>query len=283
MHGLYPIIYSMIKIAVVEPMLGWLQIIIILQVVLFIAAPLVLASHFHGYFCPTVQVSPMRDDVTYTPVGLGIVTSRAGFRIHPITGKGDFHSGVDLAANLNDRVYNLLDGVVTRTGWRGALGLAVEVYHYPYPIRTICGHLNAFSVVPGQFVRRGQVIGFAGSTGRSTGVHVHYTVIRQDTKQYVEPLAFLAEVPRYVADTKRRNLQAHSATSGQERKRQKLAAKAVLARTKESSDEDLPASSNEVKPPAVNHSPQAGGGAAAIDDGAGFNHGSSSVDLHADN
>lgn len=185
----------------------------------FSTARSALANNFHGYYCPTVQISPMRDDMTYTPVGLGIVTSKAGFRIHPITGRGDFHSGVDLAANLNDRVYNLMDGFVTRVGWRGALGVAVEIYH-PYPnVRTICGHLNAFSVVPGQWVRRGQVIGFAGSTGRSTGVHVHYTVIREDTKQYIEPMAYLAQVPKYVSALKKARAQAELAKNMQEHKR----------------------------------------------------------------
>ncbi len=90
------------------------------------------AYYFQGYYCPQVLISPMRDDQMYTPVGAGVITSKAGFRVHPVTGKADFHSGVDLGAHLNDRVYNLLDGIVTRVGWRGALGVAVEVYH-PYP------------------------------------------------------------------------------------------------------------------------------------------------------
>ena len=196
----------------------------------------------------------MRDDVTYTPVGMGVVTSKAGFRIHPITGRGDFHSGVDLAAHLNDRVYNLLDGVVTRTGWRGALGVAVEVYH-PYPnIRTICGHLNAVAVVPGQWVRRGQVIGFAGTTGRSTGVHVHYTIIREDTKQYVEPMSYLAQVPKYLAALKTARAKAALATNLQKHKtEEKLAIKPVKddEETKTEGNEDLPAKSGEVKAPSA--------------------------------
>jgi hypothetical protein len=177
---------------------------ILLGIATLLSMPIlpVLAYYFQGYYCPQVLVSPMRDDQIYTPVGLGIVTSKAGFRIHPVTGKGDFHSGVDLAAHLNDRVYNLLDGVVTRVGWRGALGVAVEVYH-PYPnIRTICGHLNAYSVLPGMFVQRGRVIGYAGSTGRSTGVHVHYTIIRNDTNEYIEPMQYLHLVPKYVSQLK---------------------------------------------------------------------------------
>ena len=196
----------------------------------------------------------MRDDTTYTPVGLGVVTSKAGFRIHPITGRGDFHSGVDLAANLNDRVYNLMDGIVTRVGWRGALGVAVEIY-YPYPnVRIICGHLNAFAVVPGEWVRRGQVIGFAGTTGRSTGVHVHYTVIRDDTKQYIEPMAFLTQVPKYVCALKKARAQAELAKNMQKHKEEKLAIKSVdnnVEHKTEMSDEDLPPSNSEVKPPPV--------------------------------
>ncbi len=157
------------------------------------------AYYFEGYYIPCYLISPMRDDQIYTPVGMGVVTSKAGFRRHPVTGKGDFHNGVDLAATLNDKVYNLLDGMVTRVGPRGNLGVAIEVYH-PYPnIRTICGHLNAYSVQPGMWVRRGQVIGFAGSTGRSTGVHLHYTIIKNDTNQYIEPMTYLLQVPEYVS------------------------------------------------------------------------------------
>src|SRR6188472_1267823 len=102
-----------------------------------IFSPTALAYYFEGYFVPVCLISPMRDDQVYTPAGMGQVTSRAGFRVHPVTGRGDFHNGVDLAAHLNDKVYELLDGVVTRVGVRGNLGVAVEVYH-PYPnIRTI--------------------------------------------------------------------------------------------------------------------------------------------------
>lgn len=156
------------------------------------------ATDFRGYFAPAVLVSNMQNNLMYSPVGMGEVTSKAGFRVHPVTGHGDFHNGVDLAARLNDKVYCLLDGVVTRVGWRGNLGVAVEIYH-PYPnVRTIVGHLNAYSVRPGEPVMRGRVIGYAGTTGRSTGVHVHYTVIKEDTNEYIEPYMFIKQVPQYV-------------------------------------------------------------------------------------
>lgn len=155
-------------------------------------------------FYPRFLVSPMRDDLAYSPVGMGLVTSKAGFRVHPVTGRGDFHSGVDLGAKLNQEVYNLLDGQVVRVGWRGALGYHVEVYHpYPYPgVRTILGHLNAYCVSPGEIVCRGRVLGYAGTTGRSTGVHVHYTVIKADTQEYIEPMQYLKLVPQYVTALK---------------------------------------------------------------------------------
>lgn len=191
------------------------------------------AYYFQGYYAPRVLISPMRDDMIYTPVGLGIVTSKAGYRIHPVTGKGDFHSGVDLGARLNDRVYCLLDGVVTRVGWRGALGVAVEVYH-PYPnVRTIYGHLNAYAVLPGMYVQRGRVVGYAGSTGRSTGVHVHFTVIKQDTNEYIEPLQYLHLVPRYVKALKTARTQLAVKQKLQEMKN-------ISAKPTDSESEDLP-------------------------------------------
>lgn len=157
------------------------------------------AYDFAGYYVPAPRQSAFRPDAVYSPVGMGTVTSRGGFRVHPVTGRGDFHNGVDLAAKLNEPVYCLLDGIVTRVGKRGNLGVAVEVYH-PYPnVRTICGHLNAYAVRPGDIVARGRVIGYAGSTGRSTGVHVHYTVVKEDTNEYIEPYQFIKAVPNYVA------------------------------------------------------------------------------------
>lgn len=192
------------------------------------------AYNFKGYYAPQVLVSPMRDDMTYTPVGLGVITSKAGFRVHPVTGRGDFHSGVDLGAKLNDRVYCLMDGVVTRVGWRGNLGVAVEVYH-PYPnLRTITGHLNAYAVMPGMLVQRGRVIGYAGSTGRSTGVHVHYTVMNEDG-EYVEPMQFIKQVPQYVRAL--HSAQAQLAMSQNLKRMPKIDTKLI-----DSESEDLPES-----------------------------------------
>jgi len=207
------------------------------------------AYYFQGYYAPQVLISPMRDDMMYTPVGMGVVTSKAGFRIHPVTGKGDFHSGVDLGARLNDRVYELLDGVVTRVGWRGALGVAVEVYH-PYPgVRSITGHLNAYSVMPGQWVTRGRVIGYAGSTGRSTGVHVHYTVIKEDTNEYIEPMKYLLTVPKYVQALK--TARGRAALAAKRQQMEHLEAKAT-----DTDDVDLPEAKKTKPPPTPSVEPE---------------------------
>jgi hypothetical protein len=195
------------------------------------------AYYFEGYYVPVCLVSPMRDEQIYTPAGMGVVTSKAGFRTHPVTGKGDFHNGVDLAANLNDKVYELLDGYVMRVGYKGNIGVMVEVYH-PYPnIRTLVGHLNGYTVKPGMWVRRGQVIGFAGSTGRSTGVHVHYTVIKNDTNQYIEPLKYLTQVPQYVLALKTARVQAAIAANTAAFKKKQAA---HSAKGKADDDDDLP-------------------------------------------
>lgn len=83
------------------------------------------------------------------------------------------------------------------------------------------------------FVRRGQVLGYAGTTGRSTGVHLHYTVIRADTKDYIEPLEFLKLVPSYVAALKTARIQ----SSAQQRiKTMEEVAKEPI----DTDDEDLP-------------------------------------------
>ncbi|MBZ0189704.1 MAG: M23 family metallopeptidase [Candidatus Obscuribacterales bacterium] len=200
------------------------------------------ASNFKGYYTPTVLISPLRDDLMYTPVGGGRITSKAGYRVHPVTGRHSFHSGVDLAAKLNDRVYALLDGVVTRVGYRGNLGVAVEIYH-PYPnVRTINGHLNAYSVLPGMWVQRGRVIGYAGTTGRSTGVHLHYTVIREDTKEYIEPLEFLRQIPSYLSALKTARVQAAMKYNLDRMKK-------IEEEPIDTEDEDLPDNDKKADPP----------------------------------
>ena len=105
----------------------------------------------------------------------GWVSSGFGARRHPVTGRPDFHYGVDIAGLLGTPVAATADGTVAIAGRRGNYGLVVVIDH-GYGLRTLYGHLSRILVRPGQRVGKGQVIGAVGSTGLSTGPHLHYEV-----------------------------------------------------------------------------------------------------------
>ena len=120
----------------------------------------------------------------------GILTSSFGYRRDPVHGGRAFHQGVDIAAAPGHPVKVPADGMVIRAGRIGGLGKAVYVSH-GYGLTTRYGHLAEISVEPGDEVQRGDVIGTVGSTGRSTGYHLHYEV-RVDGKA-VNPLAYILD------------------------------------------------------------------------------------------
>ncbi len=109
------------------------------------------------------------------PVHSRAITSRFGYRHHPILNGVRMHSGVDLAAPMGSPVVAAAAGVVAFANWDGGYGLLVKVAHGGgYESRF--AHLSRILVAPGQKVARGQTIGLVGSTGRSTGSHLHYEV-----------------------------------------------------------------------------------------------------------
>lgn len=122
------------------------------------------------------------------------ITSKFGLRKHPVLKRRSFHNGVDLAAKLNDKVKTISDGIVVYSGARGALGNAVFVSHPKLKVTSIYGHLNKVAVRKGEKVSAGNVIGYAGTTGRSTGVHLHLTVKDQRTGNNIEPVRYLSQV-----------------------------------------------------------------------------------------
>jgi murein DD-endopeptidase MepM/ murein hydrolase activator NlpD len=112
------------------------------------------------------------------PDGLPVsarLTSGFGMRRHPLRGGMRAHSGVDLAAPYGSPIVATADGVIGTAGWSGGYGLLVAISHSD-GIQTRYGHLSRLNVAAGQEVRRGDVIGFVGSTGASTGPHVHYEI-----------------------------------------------------------------------------------------------------------
>ena len=105
----------------------------------------------------------------------GPITGSFGERIDPFNGEGAFHSGVDIASSYGQAVMAPADGVVLFADFMGGYGRAIIVDH-GRGVTTRYGHLANFAVVPGQHVHRGDVIGYVGLSGRSTGPHLHYEV-----------------------------------------------------------------------------------------------------------
>ena len=120
----------------------------------------------------------------------GLLGNGYGWRRDPFTGMRDFHQGLDLVAPLGTRVISPADGIVTRTGPAGGFGMSVFVAH-GYGIITRYGHMSGVNVRIGQRVKRGDVIGSVGSTGRSTGPHLHYEVLVH--QRNVDPVKYILE------------------------------------------------------------------------------------------
>ncbi len=109
-------------------------------------------------------------------VGSAITTSTFGYRLHPLLGSWLMHAGRDLAAPEGTPVVAALSGRVTASGPAGGYGLAVELEHRRPLRRTLYGHLSELYARPGDWVRQGEVIGRVGSTGLSSGPHLHFEV-----------------------------------------------------------------------------------------------------------
>lgn len=109
------------------------------------------------------------------PVDEGIISSRYGYRVDPLTGRQQMHRGLDLVAQPGSRIKALADGVVTYSGRNGAYGNLLELEH-ANGYRTRYAHNRALLVPVGARVRKGQTIALMGSSGRSTGTHLHLEV-----------------------------------------------------------------------------------------------------------
>jgi murein DD-endopeptidase MepM/ murein hydrolase activator NlpD len=118
----------------------------------------------------------------------GQITGSFGERIDPFNGEGAFHSGVDIGTSYGTPIIAPADGIVTLTDVLGGYGKAIMIDH-GNGISTRYGHLSGFAVTTGQHVQRGEVIGYVGESGRSTGPHLHYEVRINDTP--VNPYKYL--------------------------------------------------------------------------------------------
>ncbi|CAH0497869.1 M23 family metallopeptidase [Novosphingobium sp. CECT 9465] len=109
------------------------------------------------------------------PVTVAHLSSGYGMRNHPVLGGRRAHKGIDLAASTGTPIRASADGVVEKADWFGGYGLFVQLDHGG-AMETRYGHMSRVAVAEGQQVRKGDVIGYVGSTGRSTGPHLHYEV-----------------------------------------------------------------------------------------------------------
>lgn len=117
------------------------------------------------------------------------MTSPFGWRRHPVTGRDDFHNGIDLAARAQ-LVRCIMDGTVMATGYHRHLGNYVRIDHGS--VRSVYGHLSRITVTPGLPVTAGHPIGITGRTGRATGEHLHLGIQRNGT--YIDPWKFLCNL-----------------------------------------------------------------------------------------
>jgi murein DD-endopeptidase MepM/ murein hydrolase activator NlpD len=134
-------------------------------------------------------------DSNYTPSiwpVMGHITASFGARLDPFSGEGAFHTGVDVSSDYGAPVHVTADGVVTVADTHVGYGRLVVVEH-GFGITTLYAHLSSYAVVVGTHVKRGEVIGYTGISGRSTGPHVHYEVRVNNAP--VNPWRYMKSVP----------------------------------------------------------------------------------------
>ncbi len=119
----------------------------------------------------------------------GWLSSGFGNRSDPFTGQPDFHAGLDISADKGTPVRATADGVIETAGYNGNYGNSILISH-GFGIETRFGHLSAYAVGVGQHIKRGDIIGYVGSTGRATAPHLHYEILLNGSP--INPLRLLA-------------------------------------------------------------------------------------------
>lgn len=137
-------------------------------------------------------VGPVISVPSRMPLDGARLTSDFGMRTHPVLGGRRKHKGIDLAAPTGTPVYATADGIVDRAEWFSSYGLYVEIGHGA-ELETRYAHMSRLAVAEGQRVNKGDVIGYVGSTGRSTGPHLHYEV--RIAGIAVNPIPYMVESP----------------------------------------------------------------------------------------
>lgn len=137
----------------------------------------------------TKKLPPKKGTGVFTnPLSRGRLTEDYGWRVHPITRRKNFHPAVDIAAPLGDPIYAADGGDVIYVGWRGTYGKTIIIDHGQNKT-TLYAHMNGYNVSEGEKVYKGKIIGRIGSTGRSTGPHLHFEIRNLD--KALDPFAYI--------------------------------------------------------------------------------------------
>lgn len=123
------------------------------------------------------------------------ITSFFGKRIHPVTGKYDFHAALDISANEFEDVFATARGMVIRSAFDNYLGNYIQIEH-PNGYETLYGHLSSIVVEVGEMLNVGQKIGLIGKSGRATGPHLHYGIKKNG--QFINPFPYIDLLGNYI-------------------------------------------------------------------------------------
>lgn len=137
----------------------------------------------HDGLCVAMNNLPIKN-----PLKTIVVDDKFGWRRDPFTKKGSFHAGLDFKGSYRDTVYTPANGIVKKANWNAGYGRCVVIQHAD-GYETLYAHLSRIFVVVGDSVHIQDPIGKIGSTGRSTGSHLHYEIIRNGKK--LDPCGFL--------------------------------------------------------------------------------------------
>lgn len=129
-----------------------------------------------------------KDTISLFPPTAGTVTSPFGMRTDPFTGNQQFHSGIDISAELGTPVYAAEDGIVMAVEFTQELGNSITLDHNN-GFYTVYGHLSKTNVTRNQWVKKGDIIGEVGNTGRATGYHLHFELWKD--KEPLDPMQYI--------------------------------------------------------------------------------------------
>lgn len=139
------------------------------------------------------QRSLPKSYLAHMPVRSGYMSSNYGYRTDPFTGRAAFHGGIDFAGPVGTHVFAVAPGIVTFAGVKAGYGNLVEISHGD-GMSTRYAHAHRLAVKEGELVAKDQLIAYMGSTGRSTGSHLHYEVLRNGKQ--VDPATYIASARR---------------------------------------------------------------------------------------